>query len=271
MSVVKEIRGVRRQPPPSRLTNSEILSELMRYGYDPSVLDPTISRGFVPIGTKSYDLTTGRRIIHKGRNRWVGVHDPSFEVQYEIPEAALRKDAEEEEQASLLAGSSLQADSFGEAPRMRQTKAGTVVYRNASLQNKNSQFLRDHKQLFIDNFTHHNLSDYSGLVHQHPETSITSTGDFKGLAPHPAAPAAATAADDDDVSEFNYYMPSSSHAQQQQRGFKDGLLAGAAASLGRTLQDNQHQIQHAAVGGLFTGMGRMVQYTPRGYPVRGAR
>eukprot|EP01032_Pedospumella_encystans_P025989 gene25989-29356_t len=92
-----------------RMNEKNLVKKLEKFGYDPATMDPFEARGLARLGTFSYDVNTGRRIKHKGNNRWVGANDASFEVQYDLPPqaaAALEEpnsDSDGGEKANLVA------------------------------------------------------------------------------------------------------------------------------------------------------------------------
>ncbi|KAJ1441104.1 hypothetical protein B484DRAFT_415253 [Ochromonadaceae sp. CCMP2298] len=227
------------------------MQEMEHFGYNPAVMDPVVARGIPPLGALSYDLQTGRRIVHKGRNLWIGVHG-TFQVQYDLPEAM------QEEESRV---GSIESDSFGHPPHLHSFLDGTVKYSNSSLQ-KDSQFLRDHKSVFLDNFLHHNLSDYSGL---HNSTELENhTVQDHSQENHWENNSLSHSLDDE--TEFNFLL-SQQALPQARRGFKESIAAGAAASLSRTITEGRMYPSP----GIGMQSSKLVQFTKEGHPIRGAR
>lgn len=148
----------------SKRTEKQVLQEIESLGFSSIAMDPILSTGAPPLGTFSYDPQTGRRIVHKGNNRWVGVLNPNFVVYYnnnhfhgfdheEGNDGDSRSASSTQESLDIsLVGSSIQ-----------EHQSGTITMTNYSLQNENSMFLREHKTLFMETFSHRSLSNYSGL------------------------------------------------------------------------------------------------------------
>lgn len=274
------------------LDEGSFVKELMKYGYDPTTMDPVMSRGLARLGTISYDMNSGRQIIHKGNNRWVGTRDKNFVVQYELPPQALV----DQEKTALEDGdsysASVSANPFGEynlstvKPRIVQHRSGAITLTNPALLNKKSRFLRDHRSMFLENYTHHNLSDYSGLL---SSTYFDLTLHAQGIRA-PSLGFGSVGGDnsslEDDMTDFNYIQSQSPSQSQAPRGFTQSFLTDTAASLARTKSDSKlyptfdgpGALATAAVlgmstaeGSLMTAGGSAVRFTAAGHPIRGAR
>ena len=300
------------------LNEKEFVKKLEKFGYNSGAMDPVESRGLPRIGTYAYDPQTGRYIIHKGNNRWVGVHDNSFIVQYEMPAKAIAYDEAKAAEQDNSSGdetasakntttvttknitSKAKLDRFGDRsfvniqPRVQHHRSGAVTVLNPSLLNKKSQFLRQHRSIFLDNFTHHNLSEYSGLLNS---TYFDLTIHAKGLAHgYPLLENSITGSsgiEDDDASDFNFIQsnqPSSIYnkgKKSNQNGFVQSFLTDAASSLAHSHivsknypgNTNSQSVAEQSDGGGFglnsksvvTMYGSNVRYTTEGFPIRGAR
>lgn len=282
--------------PGGALNEKSFVKELVKYGYDPATMDPVEGRGLARLGTVMYDINTGRQIVHKGNNRWVGTHDERFVVQYELPPSVI---AEMEKQALLddeddkdSFSTSLAANTFGEynlssvKPRIVQHRSGAVTITNPALLNKKSRFLREHRSMFLDNYTHHNLSDYSGLL---SSTYFDLTLHAQGIRPPNSFDSVASNVEDD-MTDFNFIQsqsPSQSQAPAPPLGFKQSFLTDTGASLAQFKSDSKvfpsfggpgATTATAAVlgmstaeGSLLTTGGSAVRFTAAGHPIRGAR
>ena len=141
----------------SKRTEKQILQEIESLGYSSLAMDPILTTGAPPLGTFSYDPQTGRRIVHKGNNRWIGVLNPNFVVHYN--NHVYCSDQNDGDNSSTQ--ESLDISLVGSSVQDHQS--GTITLTNYSLQNENSMFLREHKTLFMETFSHRSLRSYSGL------------------------------------------------------------------------------------------------------------
>jgi len=266
------------------MNEKKLVKKMEKFGYDAATMDPFELRGIARLGTYSYDIHTGRRIRHKGNNRWIGANDPTFEVQYELPpQAAVAQEENDEdfdqEKADIVA--ELGEGSLTTArPKVFYHRSGAVTVSNPSLLNKKSRFLREHRSMFLDNYTHHNLSDYSGLL---SSTYFDLTVHAQGLRPQGSI---AESAADDDLSEFNYVQAPVPLAKTK-TGFSQSFLTESAAGLARSKTESRlYPASNAPAdsidGGLIGLGGSMVSYdsagvptnvrfTADGTPIRGAR
>jgi hypothetical protein len=266
------------------LDEAKFVSALKKFGYDPSTMDPTESRGLPRLGTLAYDLHTGRRIVHKGNNRWVGVKDRSFVVQYEMPAQAVAYDEALEADATLAAGNTV--DPFGDLslvslrPKIKYHRSGAVSILNPALLNRKSRFLREHRSVFLGNFTHHNLSEYSGLL---SSTYFDLTLHARAAQLHGDSSLADTASGgDDDITEFNY-IQSPSPSQNIKKGFTQSFLTDSALLLADSKSRAFPALDYPGSSGqihggpslnaasVLTVPGSNVRYAASGHPIRGAR
>lgn len=276
-------RGAKYRP----MNEKKLVKKLEKYGYDPATMDPFEARGLARLGTFSYDIHTGRRIRHKGNNRWVGANDSSFEVQYDLPpQAAVAleeagSDSEGGEKENLVA-------ELGEGsltsvrPKVFYHRSGAVTVSNPSLLNQKSRFLREHRSMFLDNYTHHNLSEYSGLL---SSTYFDLTLHAQGLQRRQDPHTDSTAAMDDDITEFNY-IQSPVPLAKVNTGFSQSFMTESAAGLEKSKSESRlYPTSNVFMGisgdaGLATGsvlsmdsagVPSNVRYTKDGTPIRGAR
>ena len=149
----------------SKRTEKQILHEIDSLGFSSLAMDPILSTGAPPLGTFSYDPQTGRRIVHKGNNRWVGVLNPNFVVHYNNHFHGNGINQEEGNDGESRSASSTQEslDISLVGSSVQEHQSGAITMTNYSLQNENSMFLRQHKSLFMETFSHRSLSNYSGL------------------------------------------------------------------------------------------------------------
>lgn len=264
---------------------------LRKFGYDPASMDPIAGRGLPRLGTVAYDLYTGRRIVHKGNNRWVGLKDRSFVVQYELPAQTVAYDEAQAAEALRAAGGT--TDPFGDAslvsarPKIKYSRSGAVSVLNPALLNRKSRFLREHRSVFLSNFTNHSLAEYSGLLNS---TYFDLTVHARAAPLHTGLSVAdsAGAGNDDDISEFNFIQPSSPpQSVSPKRGFTQSFFTDTASMLAysqsRTFPAfdnpaNPGQAPSQVLGGpslnaasVMTVPGSGVRYSAAGFPIRGAR
>lgn len=141
-------------------TEKQILQEIESLGFSSLAMDPILATGAPPLGTFSYDPQTGRRIVHKGNNRWIGVLNPNFVVHYNNHVYGIDQEKGNDGD-NLSTQESLDISLVGSSVQDHQS--GTITLTNYSLQNENSMFLREHKTLFMETFSHRSLRSYNGL------------------------------------------------------------------------------------------------------------
>lgn len=150
-----------------RLSRKETSQVLEKLGFD----DERSTR-LPNLGTITFDPKTGRRIIHKGSNRWEELNNPGVLVsldKYEKLqwELELRENIEKSNREIANNSNSNNNSAILSAPynlshksKVHQSKSGMISISNPHVV-EGSLFLEQHKAAFLQEYSHHSLTDHN--------------------------------------------------------------------------------------------------------------